>query len=75
MPDPFGSANAVFVEPQWNFGYPTNRGFAPGQPSAYKLLYACADDDDKHLDANLELLEHEVKVRRCSPTVAEAMLR
>jgi len=65
-----GDIDAKFVEPSYSFGYKTQTGVAPapsGSENGYKLLTACADDDPKHEDANLELIENQIKSRGCSP--------
>ena len=53
-------------EPKYSTGFPTKRGRAPDQTEAFKLLAACSDDDDKHEEANLEMIEQEISVRGCS---------
>ena len=51
---------ASFKEPSYNTGYESLKGVDPAQPSAYKLLAACADDDPDHVDDNLDKIDHLV---------------
>lgn len=66
MGDPWAQTDAQAKEPKYSTGFPTKRGRAPDQTEAFKLLAACSDDDDKHEEANIETIEHEVNVRGCS---------